>query len=140
MSKVPLRFEAKAIFVPSGDQAGVMSSGARLVVRRTWLVPSGFITEMSHVLPMRVWKAIFRPSGENDGHCFEGTPKVIAPDCAPSLRMTAIWLLLVKAMRGPPGASTKFPAASLWPARSSVIWLLPPVTGFWWHSAHDCAL
>ena len=28
----------------------------------------------------------------------------------------------------------------LWPALSSLIWAMAPVTGFWWHSRQDCAL
>src|SRR5207247_627446 len=39
----------------------------------------------------------------------------------------------------PPGWSTKLNPLKL-PARSSVIWLMAPVVGFWWHSAQDCAL
>src|SRR6266436_2716228 len=35
---------------------------------------------------------------------------------------------------------TKFPFASRWPTRSSVIWLGPPLTGFWWHSEQETAL
>jgi hypothetical protein len=42
-------------------------------------------------------------------------------------------------MSDPPVWSLKF-TPSKCPARSSVTWLMPPVTGFWWHSAHDCAL
>ena len=34
----------------------------------------------------------------------------------------------------------KLPEASSVPARSSVIWLVAPVTGFWWHSAQAWAL
>src|ERR1700730_6023708 len=34
---------------------------------------------------------------------------------------------------------TKFPFASRWPTRSSVIWPGPPLTGFWWHSEQEAA-
>ena len=42
-------------------------------------------------------------------------------------------------MSEPPGWSMKL-TPSKWPARSSVTWLMAPVTGFWWHSAQDWAL
>ena len=56
-------------------------------------------------------------------------------------RRSCIEASVARSLRSePPGASTKLPLTSRWPARNSVIWLMPPVTGFWWHSAQDCAL
>jgi hypothetical protein len=56
----------KAMRLPPGDHAG-SPSNAGLLVSRTGLVPSAFITQMSE-LPLRVLsKAIFLPSGDQAG-------------------------------------------------------------------------
>ena len=51
-----------------------------------------------------------------------------------SLLGTRSWMAALIArslISDPPGASTKAPAELRWPARSSEIWLMAPVTGFW---------
>src|SRR2546425_10335454 len=89
----PSRFAAYAIFVPSGDQVGRRATPGTMVVRP---VPSAFTTAMSDA---PVWKAIFFPSGENDGASFPPVGVVttfVAPD--PSGFIVQIWLFLTKAI------------------------------------------
>jgi hypothetical protein len=60
------------------------------------------------------------------------------PACTTSWKAALIARSL---MSEPPGWSTKTPrCASKRPARSSVTWLVPPVTGDWWHSTQAWAL
>jgi hypothetical protein len=63
---VASRLEAKAIFVPSGDQAGSKSSNG-LLVRLVCPDPSAFITKISSSPVRLLTKAIFEPSGDQAG-------------------------------------------------------------------------
>jgi hypothetical protein len=65
-SLFPVRFEVKAIRVPSGDHAG-SESDAVLLVRFRWPVPDDLITNTS-LFPVRFdVKAIRVPSGDHAG-------------------------------------------------------------------------
>ena len=62
--------EAKAIFVPSGDQTGWKSHADGLFVRFTWPLPSAFMTKISGLPVWKEVKAIRVPSGDQSGSEF----------------------------------------------------------------------
>ena len=67
MSQSPSRSELKAIFDPSGDQAGSWFSLARVLVKLYGWEPSAFMIQMLLTPDCRETKAILRPSGDQVG-------------------------------------------------------------------------
>src|SRR5215831_3952538 len=67
MSYSPAAFESNAIFPPSGDQRGVVTSGPAKKVNCAAFEPSLSQTQISGCPERCDMKAIFLPSGENCG-------------------------------------------------------------------------